>query len=179
MAARRLIIAMVLLLAVSTGIAILAPNPSTNDSQVVSTTTGATGSTGDTGSTGATGKAGPTGESGPNGPGQEIASETGTTVVDLLPEKSVQEVKVAPGDRLILSVATRTPTDVELEGLGLTDAASEYEPARFDVLMPPGEAKYPVITVGDGKTVARIVAQLPSAGEGKPKPAAQAREQKQ
>ena len=64
MAARRLIIAMVLLLAVSTGIAILVPNPSTDDSEVVTTTTGASGSTGSTGSTGDDGKVGPTGATG-------------------------------------------------------------------------------------------------------------------
>ena len=63
MAARRLIIAMVLLLAVSTGIAILAPNPSTDDNEVASTTTGASGSTGSTSPTGTTGATGLTGES--------------------------------------------------------------------------------------------------------------------
>ena len=151
MAARRLIIAMVLLLAISTGIAILVPNPSTDDSEVVTTTTGASGSTGSTGSTGEDGKAGPTGATGTTGltgkstpAATSRVSSTGskTKVVTLKPEESLQVVELAPGDRLILSVATRSPGDVELEGLGLTDSASEYEPARFDVLIPPGEADY-------------------------------------
>ena len=188
MAARRLIIAMVLLLAISTGIAILVPNPSTDDSEVVTTTTGASGSTGSTGSTGEDGKAGPTGATGTTGltgkstpAATSRMSSTGskTKVVALKPEKSLQVVKLAPGDRLILSVATRTPGDVELEGLGLTDSASEYEPARFDVLIPPGEADYPVITFKDGKTIARIVAKPDSAGKDGSGPAGQGKKQKQ
>lgn len=188
MAARRLIIAMVLLLAVSTGIAILAPNPSTNDSEVASTTTGASGSTGSTGSTGGEGNAGPTGASGATGlTGESTAAATSqvsstgskTKVVALKPEKSVQVVTLAPGDRLILSVATKSPVDVELEGLGLTDSASEYEPARFDVLIPPGNARYPVVKVADGETVARIVAEAGSGGKDKSAPAEQGKKQKQ
>ena len=188
MAARRLIIAMVLLLAVSTGIAILVPNPSTDDSEVVTTTTGASGSTGSTGSTGEDGKAGPTGATGTTGltgkstpAATSRVSSTGskTKVVALKPEKSLQVVKLAPGDRLILSVATKSPGDVELDGLGLTDSASEYEPARFDVLIPPGEADYPVITFKDGKTIARIVAKPDSAGKNGSVPAGQGKKQKQ
>jgi len=188
MAARRLIIAMVLLLAVSTGIAILVPNPSTDDSEVVTTTTGASGSTGSTGSTGEDGKAGPTGATGTTGltgkstpAATSRVSSTGskTKVVALKPEKSLQVVKLAPGDRLILSVATRSPGDVQLEGLGLTDSASEYEPARFDVLIPPGEADYPVITFKDGKTIARIVAKSDSAGKEGSGPTGRGKKQKQ
>ena len=188
MAARRLIIAMVLLLAVSTGIAILAPNPSTDDNEVASTTTGASGSTGSTGPTGdgagpgptgTTGATGLTGESTPAASSQVSSTGSETKIVALEPEKSVQVVELAPGDRLVLSVETRSPGDVELEGLGLTDTASRYEPARFDVLIPPGEADYPVITFRDGKTIARIVAKPDSAGKNGSVPAGQGKKQKQ
>ena len=97
----------------------------------------------------------------------------------LEPEKSVQVVELAPGDRLVLSVETRSPGDVELEGLGLTDTASRYEPARFDVLIPPGEADYRVITFKDGKTIARIVAKAGSAGKDGSGPAGQGKKQRQ
>ena len=179
MAARRLIIAMVLLLAVSTGIAILAPNPSTDDNEVASTTTGASGSTGSTSPTGTTGATGLTGESTPAASSQVSSTGSETKIVALEPEKSVQVVELAPGDRLVLSVETRSPGDVELEGLGLTDTASRYEPARFDVLIPPGEADYPVITFKDGKTIARIVAKPDSAGKDGSGPAGQGKKQKQ
>ena len=179
MAARRLIIAMVLLLAVSTGIAILAPNPSTDDNEVASTTTGASGSTGSTSPTGTTGATGLTGESTPAASSQVSSTGSETKIVALEPEKSVQVVELAPGDRLVLSVETRSPGDVELEGLGLTDTASRYEPARFDVLIPPGEADYPVITFRDGKTIARIVAKPDSAGKDGSGPAGQGKKQKQ
>ncbi len=179
MAARRLIIAMVLLLAVSTGIAILAPNPSTDDNEVASTTTGASGSTGSTSPTGTTGATGLTGESTPAASSQVSSTGSETKIVALEPEKSVQVVELAPGDRLVLSVETRSPGDVELEGLGLTDTASRYEPARFDVLIPPGEADYPVITFRDGKTIARIVAKPDSAGKDGSGPAGQGKKQRQ
>ena len=187
MAARRLIIAMVLLLAVSTGIAILAPNPSTDDNEVASTTraSGSTGSTGPTGDgagpgpTGTTGATGLTGESTPAASSQVSSTGSETKIVALEPEKSVQVVELAPGDRLVLSVETRSPGDVELEGLGLTDTASRYEPARFDVLIPPGEADYPVITFKDGKTIARIVAKAGSAGKDGSGPAGQGKKQRQ
>ena len=179
MAARRLIIAMVLLLAVSTGIAILAPNPSTDDNEVASTTTGASGSTGSTGPTGTTGATGLTGESTPAASSEVSSTGSETKIVALEPEKSVQVVELAPGDRLVLSVETRSPGDVELEGLGLTDTASRYEPARFDVLIPPGEADYPVITFKDGKTIARIVAKPDSAGKDGSGPAGQGKKQRQ
>ena len=179
MAARRLIIAMVLLLAVSTGIAILAPNPSTDDNEVASTTTGASGSTGSTSPTGTTGATGLTGESTPAASSEVSSTGSETKIVALEPEKSVQVVELAPGDRLVLSVETRSPGDVELEGLGLTDTASRYEPARFDVLIPPGEADYPVITFRDGKTIARIVAKPDSAGKDGSGPAGQGKKQKQ
>lgn len=179
MAARRLIIAMVLLLAVSTGIAILAPNPSTDDNEVASTTTGASGSTGSTSPTGTTGATGLTGESTPAASSEVSSTGSETKIVALEPEKSVQVVELAPGDRLVLSVETRSPGDVELEGLGLTDTASRYEPARFDVLIPPGEADYRVITFKDGKTIARIVAKAGSAGKDGSGPAGQGKKQRQ
>jgi len=72
MAARRLIVAMLVLLGISTGLAIVAPDPA---EQTVET--GATGSTSPTGGDGAspTGGTGETGQTGENGP----TGEKGTT----------------------------------------------------------------------------------------------------
>ena len=84
MAARRLIVAMLVLLGISTGLAIVAPDPAEQTVETGATgstsptggdgasPTGGTGETGQTGETGPTGETGQTGENGPTG-------EKGTT----------------------------------------------------------------------------------------------------
>lgn len=143
MAARRLLIIMLLLLGVSSVIAIALPDPNRDDS--TSEQKAATGSTGETGATGESGTSGATGEGDSDpvgasaGPGREVAGET----IDLDARKP-ERIRAKAGSRMILTVKSKSGSEVEIEGLGLTGFADPYAPAVFDVILPPEPGRYQV-----------------------------------
>lgn len=206
MAARRLIIAMVIVLSVSTGIAIVAPGRNTGTDDSTTAASGTTSGAGSSGASGASGSSGTPGASGASGtsaasgtntasggsgatgaPGESgasgISGDAGSkrSPVDAKRQQSVklasgskivtahiqandrvETVKVAPGDRLILSVVAKEPGDIQIEGLGLTATATEYDPAHFDILIRPGNAEYEVISVSSQDVIGRIAASSDS-----------------
>jgi hypothetical protein len=138
MAARRLIIVMLVLLGISTGIAIVAPVPEKDPS-----TTATVPPTGATGATGTTAV-------------EEVDDESSGLVEDTVkPGKEPATVKAAPGDRLVLNVDPGRPADLEIPALGLTGTATAYAPVTFDVRLPPEPGQFDVVEV-DGTKLAVI-----------------------
>jgi hypothetical protein len=109
MAARRLIIVMLVLLGVSTLAAALAPVDPGSESTTTSTRTAQT-------------------ERDEHGGGQ-LVRET----IDAQAEKP-KEISVPIGDQLSLHVESKHFGQVEIRGLGLLEDVSRLDPARFDIL---------------------------------------------
>jgi hypothetical protein len=173
MAARRLIIVMLVLLGISTAIAIVAPNPTeqTTESGSSDTTTGSTGQAGNTGPTGDTGSrdggpgagavAGGKGATGERDSGAETpgGSTPGTVEAEVAVSRAEKPASVCalPGSRLVLTVTTGGVIDLSVPDFGRTASATSYAPAVFDLLMPADPGRYPVEALETGRTLARIV----------------------
>ena len=174
MAARRLLIVMLVLLGISSVIAIVVPEPNRDDPPPEETgTTGATGNTGATGATGetsgSTGASGATGSSGAAGStGQTgAAGVTGARgpggvreVVVSLDAAKPAEVKAQPGTRIVITVESKQGSEVEIGGLGLAGFADRFAPAVFDVILPTEPGRFGVRAPGE-KPAAIIVTARP------------------
>ena len=136
MAARRLLIIMLVLLGISSVLAIALPKPERNDS--TSQESGVTGETGATGTTGDTSEK----DSDPSPVG--VATES----VELGAKKPV-EIKAKPGSRMIIRVNSLQGSEVEVEGLGLAGFADRFAPAVFDVIFPTVPGKFRVLAPGE------------------------------
>ncbi len=69
-------------------------------------------------------------------------------------------ISVSVGDQLRLGVSGRRPGTVELVGLGPVEDFDRFAPAHFDVLLTePGT--YPVRLLGEGRVIATIEAKRP------------------
>jgi hypothetical protein len=165
MAARRLIIVMLVLLGISTAIAIVAPDPVERAAETGETgETGATGTTGDTaetGETGATVAAGATGSTGSTGatdragePGRSAGGRTVSITATVAADPVL--VCVRPETRLILTVKTGETIDVAIPAFGRTVTATKFSPAVFDLLLPAGPGNYSVERLDDGRRLATI-----------------------
>ena len=135
MAARRLILAMLVLLVLSSAVAALVPVERETASQLPdeTMTEQTTGSSGEL---------------------TEVTVDAGA--------KQAQRVAMGLGDQLVLMVRSTKAGQVEIAGLGLIDAVDRFAPARFDIL-PSETGDYPVrllpLRPGDdpGRVVARVV----------------------
>ncbi|HMT04848.1 MAG TPA: hypothetical protein PKD76_04820 [Solirubrobacterales bacterium] len=179
MAARRLLIIMLILLGISSVIAIALPKPDRDDPG--SGSSAVTGATGDTGSTGhdaanrddsANGDGAGNGNDSNTGETSVVAGQgeraepangnsaegepEGERTVSLDAKDEPVTVRATPGSRLVLTVRSETGSEVEIGGLGLTGFADEYAPAVFDVILPTEPGNYPVRAPG-GKPGAVIV----------------------
>ncbi len=110
MAARRLVIVMLMLLGVSTLAAALAP-PRSERTASTSTTTSTTQATP------------------PTPAGGELVRGT----IDAQAKRQ-QRIRIGLGDQLSLEVRSTRVVQVEIARLGLTDSAAPLSPARFDLL---------------------------------------------
>lgn len=128
MAARRLLIVMLVLLFVSTLAAALAPVEAPDE------------------------QADPprTATERPSDPAGEAVGRT----VEIGPG-SPEQISIALGDQLSLTVRSSRLVRVEIPRLGLLETAEPESPARFD-LLPPEPGSYPVRVLESGRTVARI-----------------------
>lgn len=70
---------------------------------------------------------------------------------------AVETIQARAGDRLILEVRSTEPVLVEIDGAGLIDPADRYAPARFDLLLRERPRRL-VVREADpaGRTVASI-----------------------
>jgi len=165
MAARRLIIVMLVLLGVSTAVAIIAPDPAERAAE-----SGATGSTSteeeaDGGSTGPTGPTGQTGgTTGSKGPaegkdGTDAGQVAGTIedTVTLSRSRKGASVCARPGSRLVLTVKAAEPLDVTIPNFGRTATITPYAPELVDLLMPEEPGRYDIETLQTGRALATIV----------------------
>jgi len=151
MAARRLLIVMLVLLGISSVIAVMVPDPDRRDpASEGSSTTGETGTTGTSEET-----SGSEGER-DGGYRSEASPETTTESVSLDAGKKA-EVKVKPGSRLVLSVNSKEGSLVEIEGLGLTGFADPYAPAVFDVILPSQPGRFQVRVPGEDSRAAALI----------------------
>ena len=147
MAARRLLIVMLILLGISSVIAIVVPERQPDDSPPAESAV-----TGETGATGSTGEGEP-------GDGQEdLDAEASKTVAETvnLDAGKPRRIKARAGSRMILTVTSENGSEVEIEGVGRTGFADPYAPAVFDLILPPEPGRYQV-RAPEGKTGTTIV----------------------
>lgn len=135
MAPRKLIIAMLILLGFSTGLAVFAPDRPRPERQVV--------------------EAEPDGNTSPSkkGPGETGEGDSGvppegtapgTRRVNVVAGKPPRLVTAKPRERLILTVRSDRTAVIEVAGLGLAGVATRYAPATFDLLLPDRPDRYTV-----------------------------------
>lgn len=144
MAARRLLILMLILLGISSVFAVLIPNPRRDArEQEARQDAGSTGATGSTDATiTVTPPAGTTGGATPQAPEASVAGGPVRATVE--PDGRSRTIKVKPEGRLILTVESSQPSQVTIPGLGLTGFADRWAPAVFDTLLPLGKERIPV-----------------------------------
>jgi len=74
--------------------------------------------------------------------------------ISVSPDKTYK-VEIQVGDQLLLAVHSRKPDQVEIPRLGLIETVDRFAPARFDILATePGS--YPIRLVVADRTVGRI-----------------------
>jgi hypothetical protein len=71
-------------------------------------------------------------------------------------EGPVERISIARGDRLVIEVRSRRPVVVAIGGTGLVDAAGPYDPARFDLLVRGSGDRLFVEDLDSGRKFARI-----------------------
>ena len=69
----------------------------------------------------------------------------------------IRRIRVRPGDRLILEVRSRRTALVELGGTGLVDTVGPYDPAIFDVLAGPRGERLLARELETGERIALVV----------------------
>lgn len=158
MAARRLLIIMLLLLGISSVLAIALPNADRDRSdQGEPTVTGTTGTTGTTGSD----TSAPDEDENAGDKAQVVKVEAGddgvTDATVKLDSKDPTELKLKQGSRLVLTVESKTPSEVEIEGLGRIGFTDQYAPAVFDLVLPAEPGKYAVRAPGDEPAATIVV----------------------
>lgn len=157
MAARRLLIVMLILLGISSVVAVIIPNPRRDARQREALqTTGETG--GEKRPSPATGSADtatttPADGGSAAGQGETVPAETGsggTVRAALRPTDGTETVRAAAGGHLILTVAVGTPSQVLIPALGRTAFADRWAPAYFDLILPDRAGSIPVYTAPPG-----------------------------
>jgi hypothetical protein len=139
MAARRLIIVMLVLLGLSTLVAALVPAPERSGEEP-GTATGPTGGSGrERGQDGASPR-----------PGGTVAARITVSVV------APETVKVKPGQRLVLLVGGPIGEDISIPAFGLTETMTPTAPARFDLFVDRA-GRFPIRAFGAERPVGRIV----------------------
>jgi hypothetical protein len=133
MAARRLVIVMLVLLFVSTLAAALVPAPEGDEEETSTPIEPAAG---------------------------RPSARTVVQTIDA-DARRPKPIRLSRGDRLVLTVRSPRPTQVEIGGLGQLEDADPESPARFDLLLDePGE--YGIRLVRPPETIGRIVVEKPS-----------------
>jgi hypothetical protein len=135
MAARRLVIVMLVLLGVSTLLASLAPPPGSRTDS--STTTASPGTT----------------KQGPKSGGELVRRQ-----IDAQASRP-EVIEVPAGDQLALEVSSDRVAEIEIGLLGLLDTAAPLSPARFDVFAEEPGSKY-TITLTDDREQSREIGEI-------------------
>lgn len=145
---------MVLLLAFSTALAVLVPEPRTPEG---------TGSGNRTTEPSRGSQVEPREEPEPEPKPPEMALNQPRDPVPGVVEASVtngerpRKIRVRPGDRLVLRIQSRRSALVELRGTGLVDTAGPYDPAVFDVLVRSRGERLLARDLDTGRRIALVV----------------------
>jgi hypothetical protein len=135
MAARRLIVVMLVLLGLSTLVAALVPAPQSSED----------------------GPGTPTGPAG--GPGARRPSHGAGGLVTArirVSDRSPEVVRVRPGQRLVLLVGGAVGDDISIPAFGLTETMAPTAPARFDLIVDRA-GRFPIRAFGTERPVGSIV----------------------
>jgi len=136
MAARRLVIVMLVLLFVSSLVAALAPVRPVEDEP----------------------------EPEPPSPAPAVPAPSDPKIVEAQIDADAAEpptISVTAGDQLRLEVVSRTPGTVELVGLGPTDDVDRFDPALFNLLLSEADS-YAVRFLGKKRTLGTIEVSEPT-----------------
>lgn len=94
---------------------------------------------------------GPGGERPDPEPGVE-----GTVEVVVDAGEPLKRIAVEPGDRIVLVVKSDRPAVISVTGAGLLDTTGPYDPARFDLLVRKPAERWIVEDLDTGRNLARI-----------------------
>ena len=141
---------MVLLLVLSTALAVLIPQPRPSDQA-------RTGDRPD--KTPRTGKVEAEPEPKPRAAEQAEPRKGTPSVIEatVTTDGPLRRIRVQPGDRLVLEVRSRRAAQVELEGSGLVDTVGPYDPAVFDVLAGSRGERLLARELETGRKIALVV----------------------
>ena len=141
---------MVLLLVLSTALAVLIPQPRPSDQARTGDRPDGTPQTGRVES-----------EPDPKPPKVEQAKPPegtpGLIQATVTTDGPLRRIRVRPGDRLVLEVRSRRAAQVELEGSGLVDTVGPYDPALFDVLAGSRGERLLARELETGRKIALVV----------------------
>lgn len=140
MAARRLVIVMLVLLAVSTLAAALVPTPESDDPRPVATDTATSGQ-------------------GPEPDAGAAGSPEGRLVARRIrvgEGEKPRSVEVRSGDQLLLLVSGRLADDIAIPAFGLVETMTPFSPARFDLIVDR-TGRFPIRAERAARVVGRIV----------------------
>lgn len=142
MAARRLLILLLAVVAISTfGAALIAPRPEPGPATTTTTTQEHEGVA-----------------PGRSAPGRLIEASVHTDA------RRADSIRLRPGDQLELTVRSRIAGQVEIPRFGLLENVGPNRPARFSLLLNEA-ADFEVRLAGSGRTVARIEVSAPHRGQ--------------
>lgn len=142
MAARRLLILMLAVLAISTfGAALIAPRPEGGSGTATTTT-----------------KRDQDAEPAREAPGRLIEARVQTDA------RRPETIRLRPGDQLELTVRSRTAGQVEIARFGRLEDVGPNQPARFSLLLDE-PSRFEVRLAGSGRTVARVEVALERGGQ--------------
>jgi len=136
MAPRKLIIAMLVLLGFSTGLAVFAPDPPRPERQVVEAEPEPEQPTPD--------RTARNPNQGSDSGASRTTDSPGTRRVAAAVGKPVKDLSATPGERIVLAVESGRTSVIEIDGLGLTGVSTRYAPANFDLLLPDRSGRYTV-----------------------------------
>lgn len=154
MAPRRLVLTMIFLLAVSTVVAIVAPDPSELDQPATDRPETDRGNGRSTGTTGSVEARTPRPEREAVRPDPSEMADT--EYVTVSSRGSIRKIAARPGRRLILVIRSRRAVELAIPRLGRTAFADRWAPAVFDLVMPDRRDDFLVEDLAEGRALARI-----------------------
>jgi hypothetical protein len=165
MAPRRLVLAMLLLLAFSTVIALMAPDPSERSQQETErqAEAGSNGTNSDSGSRfGSAVKPNTTaagdGKTDSGSEEDDRNGSTGSISRTVNAGGPTEVIRVRSGQRLVLEVRSSKTIEVSIPELGRFATADRWAPAVFDLIIPARPKALEVVGLASGKSIARLVA---------------------
>jgi hypothetical protein len=166
MAARRLIMAMIGLLAISVLISVFiqppaerngdADRPASEGAAAGTTSTTADGTNGPTGASGRADRSQDGGPAGDDGPADGQVADNRTVSAAPLVGADPAVVCIRPGYRLILSLRARRTIEISVPDFGRVATATQFAPAVFDLLMPDDPGRFPVEELGTQRRLVTI-----------------------